>query len=201
MNFQEILSGWSVCQGWCSQQKASTLALLVFAARPKLSVEIGVFGGKGIIPVAIAHRQLGTGKAIGIDPWRAVESVAGQNDADSKWWSDQSMHDKIFEGFMSARSQFGLNSCLDVYRCPSNDFDPEDGIGILIIDGNHGPQAVTDVERFAPHVSHGGFVVMDDLDWSGGAVREAEKRLLAIGFKQVFSVLESGGSWGVYQRL
>ena len=55
-------------------------------------------------------------------------------------------------------------------------------IGLLVVDGNHGEQSIRDVQRWAPNVTRSGYVYMDDLNWSGGAVQEAERLLLKMGF-------------------
>ena len=39
------------------------------------SVEIGVFGGRGTVAMAIAHQMIGRGHVTGIDPWEAAASV------------------------------------------------------------------------------------------------------------------------------
>lgn len=78
-----------------------------------------------------------------------------------------------------------LGPFVDVRRAKSGDVDAPDGIGLLVVDGNHGPDAIADVEKWAPHVVPNGVVFLDDLDWTGGAVREAAKRLEAMGFTHI----------------
>ena len=64
-------------EGWCSEQKASILVELVLKTRPEKIVEIGVFGGKSLVPMACALKENGSGKIYGIDPWSSAESVVG----------------------------------------------------------------------------------------------------------------------------
>ena len=45
--------------GWCSVNKAQHLAAMVCALQPVTAVEIGVFGGKSLIPMAMAMKRIG----------------------------------------------------------------------------------------------------------------------------------------------
>ena len=188
-------------QGWCSWLKAETLASIVVALRPKISVEIGVFGGRSLIPIAMAHRYINHGKVIGIDPWMARASVEGQLEADAKWWSDQKMHDDVYTGFMRFRENLQLQQWIQVERKVSDEFDPMLGIGLLHVDGNHGEQAIKDVERFCPFVDFGGIVVVDDIGWGAGTVDRAIDLLPRMGFIEKYRVKDEGSEWGVYQKI
>ena len=61
--------------GWCSIEKAYALASAIIALRPGVVVEIGIWAGRSLIPMALALKKVGAGKIIGIDPWRAEESA------------------------------------------------------------------------------------------------------------------------------
>lgn len=198
---EEALAAHGHLTGWTSKQKAEVLVSAIIALRPQFSLEIGVWGGKGCIPMAIAHKRIGVGKVIGVDPWMASSSVEGQvNEEDRKWWSDQKNHDLVYNMFMSSRKAFGLDDYLQVVRSSSDDFTPPE-LGLLVIDGNHGEQAITDTQRYAPHVNNGGLVVMDDLNWSGGAVSRAVNELLKMGFIELYRVENKSECWAVFQRL
>ena len=55
--------------GWCSDEKAAAFAQLVLDIQPEVCVELGVFGGKSLLPVAAALKAIGKGVVIGIDPF------------------------------------------------------------------------------------------------------------------------------------
>jgi hypothetical protein len=59
-------------------------------------------------------------------------------------------------------------------------------IDILHHDGNHGPQVVADIERWASAVRAGGILILNDLDWAGGHVRRARDRALELGFVEQY---------------
>lgn len=185
--FQEIETAYPSITGWCSLQRAEELAAMIIGLHPATTCIIGVWGGKDTIPMAMAHRALGAGKVLAIDPWSAPSSVHGQDKANSDWWGNQQMHDSVYQGFIHALALFGLNDWVEVRREPSDAVTPPAQIDLLLVDGNHGPQAVKDVQRYAPSVPVGGIVYLDDLKWQGGAVEQAEQVLLAMGFERMFS--------------
>ncbi|MBI2810794.1 MAG: class I SAM-dependent methyltransferase [Candidatus Melainabacteria bacterium] len=49
----------------------------IFELKPERVVEIGVFGGKSLVPMACALRANQKGRIYGIDPWDNKESVRG----------------------------------------------------------------------------------------------------------------------------
>lgn len=183
--------------GWCSIAKGQTLAALVLALRPKVCVEIGVWGGMSLFPMALAIKELGTGIVWGIDPWAASASVVGQvHAADQDFWGKQAPHDLVYADFMKRLDEFGIQNCVRVIRSKSDDVEPPSEIGLLHIDGNHSDQAVKDVTRFAPNCPTGAICVMDDIGWSGGGVERAVAKLQSMGWRRLYS-LEAGA---VYQR-
>lgn len=199
---QAIYQAHDSITGWCSVEKMEAMVGIVFATRPLVSLEIGVWAGKSLIPVAMAHKKVKCGKAIAVDPWKASESVIGQiSEADSKWWNNQPMHDQIHKAFLEKAKEFDVLNWIDVKRMPSDRYTPTEKIGLLMIDGNHGQQAIHDVKRYSPSVLVGGFVVMDDLKWTGGAVSEAAGLLEKTGFEELYRVENNFECWAVFQRI
>src|SRR5690348_11550419 len=75
--------------GWCSHSKAQRLYELTIRERPVRSIELGVFGGRSLLPIALAHWTLNLGKVIGVDPWTAAAALEGTNAPENdKWWSE-----------------------------------------------------------------------------------------------------------------
>jgi predicted O-methyltransferase YrrM len=182
---------------WCGVNKAQTLAALVIGLRPSVTVELGVWQGASAIPMAMAHKEIGHGILYAVDPWSGEESLAGQvTQQDKEWWGKVD-HNNAYNVFAHYVHHYGVQDVVRVVREKSDDFTPPEVIELLHVDGRHDEGAIHDVERFAPHVPLGKIVVMDDLDWVGGAVRKAEARLLEMGFVQLYPL----GSGAVYQRL
>lgn len=185
--------------GWCSREKAFALASTVLAHRPELIVEIGVYGGSSLVPLALAAKEIGRCKVMAIDPWSAACSAVDQvNPEDKKFWSDQKHHDEAFAFFNSNLAELGLVDIVEIRRARSDDIEPPSNIGLAHVDGNHGPQAIKDVERFAPKCLVGSLMFCDDPHWSGGAVLKAIEKAKTMGFKELYSI---GNGCCVMQRL
>lgn len=184
--FTEIERIVPAIDGWCVAEKACDFAAIILALRPAYSVGIGVWGGRAELSMAMAHRFVGVGRVIAVDPWKAVDSVLGQEGANAAWWSDQAKHDLVYRRFVANVEAFGLGEWLDVRRQRSDEFTLPASAGLVVIDGNHAEQALADVERLAPLVPTGGIVYLDDLNWTGGHVQGAAGRLLAMGFVELF---------------
>lgn len=183
--FQTIAELVPRCHGWATVEKAFTLAGAVLALRPEVIVEIGVWGGRSLLPLGLAAKEIGQCKVIGVDPWTPSASIQGQQNANLKWWGEQP-HEQVYFDFIEKRGQLGLNEVIKIERMTSDYFDPPKQIGILHLDGNHGPQAIKDAEKFGPLVQFGGFCFLDDLHWEGGNVLNALDLLRRVGFVELF---------------
>lgn len=194
---QRILNATKGLDGWCEPNKQLTLAHYVLAIQARMIVEIGVWGGKSLIPLAMAAQHTAPARVLAIDPWKAHESVKGQDGEDLKWWNNQAQHDLVFDRFMLSLRTLELTGIVTVLRQSSNETLPPPTIDLLHVDGNHGPQALQDVQRFAPSIRTGGICVLDDLNWSGGAVGKAAQRLKQNGFLELHTL----GTGAVYLRV
>jgi len=153
-------------EGWCSFAKAAVLIDLILIKNPQVIVEIGVFGGKSLIPMAIALKELNKGIAFGIDPWSVSASVEGMDNENYSWWS-QINHDAFFEYLAAKIDQFGLQDQIQLIRQTSEQADLIYNIDLLHLDGNHSEKcACLDVEKWVPLVTRGGIIAFDDTNWS-----------------------------------
>lgn len=201
--FQRISELLPALHGWCSESKAHTLAAAVLALRPETTVEIGIYGGRSFLPMALAHKEIGRGMIIGIDPWHPHESAKGQiNESDHKFWSENlppgqhASHDRVMNHFLQKLHELGVQNCVNIIRLPSDAVEPPTKIDLLHLDGNHSDQAVRDVERFAPKCRVGALMFVDDIHWSGGGVARAVEKLKATGWAFLYA-LDTGA---VFQR-
>lgn len=183
--------------GWCSNEKACTLASMVLALRPALTLEIGVFGGRSFLPMALAHKAIKTGICVGIDAWDKDVAVREQTtNEDREWWAKVDQH-QIYANFMQQIYNHDLDKIVQIYRVESRNFQPPNQISVLHIDGSHTQTATTDMVRFGPKVVMGGFLVTDDTDWKGGGVAAGEQRLVQFGFKKLYGL----GTGAVFQKI
>lgn len=182
--FNEIESVIPTLDGWCTVDRACELAALVVGTRPQTTALLGTWGGRDTFALAMAHRRNKLGKVICCDPYQAAASVEGQGGKDAEWWSNQQMHDLVYQRFLDNIARLGLTPWIEFHKKRAADVAPPAHIGVLVVDGNHGPESIADVKRWAPHVPVGSWVYADDINWSGGAVKEAVAKLLKMGFVQ-----------------
>lgn len=162
---QHVYSSMDQLEGWCSKEKATVLMELIDANKPQIIVEIGVFGGKSLIPMAFALKQNGSGITYGIDPWTPVASVAGLDPVNGNWWAKVD-HEGILQGLRLKIREFDLEKQVKLIRSTSADALPIHHIDMLHVDGNHSEDAsFLDVTKWVPMVRKGGLIILDDITW------------------------------------
>lgn len=155
--------------GWCTVEKALEMASVIVEERPALCVEIGVYGGRSLIPQALALRSIGSGHVVGVDPWKNDAATEGSSDAaNEEWWRRQDL-DAVRRYCEESICRLGLQSYCSTVPWRSENARKlfKDGsVDVLHIDGNHTELAsVRDVVEWLPAVRVGGFVWFDDIDW------------------------------------
>lgn len=184
--------------GWGDAEKTKRMAAMVLALQPDTSVEIGVYGGRTFLGLALAHKALGYGMAVGIDPWSNEAAVEGYDGKNREFWQDNPL-DKIHDDFVALLTHLGLNNVTRIHRKKSDDVEIASQIDLLHVDGQHSEAAVRDVNRFASKVRLGGITIMDDITWQNGAdapVQRAVDRLRELGFIHLYPL----GTGAVFQR-
>jgi predicted O-methyltransferase YrrM len=184
-----------VLPGWCPLEKAEYLAGLVHDTRAKCIVEIGVFGGRSLVPMALAARGHG-GVVWGIDPWTARASVEGTNDvANAEWWSALD-YEAIYGSFVAALEQFRVNGNTRVLRMTDEEALPRFAVGqidLLHVDGNHSPEvSMRYVRQWGPKLAPRGHLVMDDIDWP-------TQRDTVAALRRGYETVREEKSWAVYR--
>lgn len=186
-------------QGWCEVIKAQKIANLILSLKPEISVELGVFGGRGVIAMAMTHEFLGKGMAWGFDPWEKGATLEGvTTPEDAKWWSELDI-EGIYKGFVGEVIAHNLLSHLNWARIRSDQAYKlfEDGsIGVLHADSNHSELiSCGEVENWHKKVKVGGYWISDDIDWL--TVWKAQDLLMEKGFE----IRENHTKWAVYQKV
>jgi predicted O-methyltransferase YrrM len=160
-------------EGWCTPFKASILMDLVFQTKAQTVVEIGVWGGKSLVPMAYGIKELGEGVVYGVDPWSGTCSSEGMTGVNLDWWSAVD-HEAIYQGLVSKIKKVSLDEYIELLRCTSEDAPLIVDIDILHIDGNHSEAtSFYDVCKWVPLVKSGGLIVFDDTTW-GTTTRAVE---------------------------
>jgi hypothetical protein len=182
--------------GWCTVEKAKRMAAL--ASGCSLCVELGVFGGRGLVAMALALADQGFGRADGIDPFTPGAALEGTNDpANSEWWGHLD-YEAIAREAQTALYRLKLVSCARLVRLLSREaveFYDDGAVDVLHQDSNHSEEvSCAEVELWAPKIKPGGFWVFDDANWP--STQRAQHILLQRGFVE----LEDYGGWKIYRR-
>jgi predicted O-methyltransferase YrrM len=169
--FALILEAETKLAGWCSREKALVIARIILQERPQTCVEIGVFGGRSLVPCAAALQHIGAGAIYGIEAWNAhvaIENVT--NEVNDDWWSkvDFASIKREFYRFLAEKN---LTSHVRVIEAPSGRASGLfDHIDFLHIDGSHSMvNAAEDVILYARKVRSGGIIIFDDVNWQSTA--------------------------------
>jgi hypothetical protein len=169
--FALILDAEAKLEGWCSREKALVIARTVLQERPRTCVEIGIFGGRSLVPCAAALRHIGTGTIYGIEAWSpgvAIENTTSEDN--DEWWSkvDFPGIKREFYRFVAATN---LTPHVRLIEARSGRASALfDQIDFLHIDGSHSMvNAAEDVILYARKVRSGGIIVFDDVNWQSTA--------------------------------
>lgn len=180
--------------GWCSKEKAALLIDMILTCKPSIVVEIGVFGGKSLIPMAYALKALRKGTIYGIDPWSADKSAEGMDPVSKEWWSKVD-HDHVLNTLLEEVYACELEDTVRLLRATSEDSPTIPNIGLLHIDGNHSEAtSYIDVTKWVPLVKPGGVIIFDDINWAttSAATTWLDKRCTKIAEFQGENI------WGVW---
>jgi predicted O-methyltransferase YrrM len=154
--------------GWCSAEKAMDFIDLVMEVKPKVYVEIGVFAGKSVFPVASALKYLGEGVIFCIDPWDKMECMKyltlKMDQPHLIWWGKVPF-DKLHSAFLNNVKRYGLGEqCITIKSSAQNAVSQIDGsIDILYIDANYSEQLGLEIAQlYLPKVRSGGYIWLND---------------------------------------
>lgn len=168
--------------GWLTPERGCELADAIFESRPRICVELGVFGGRSLVAQAIALKAAGYGGVVaGIDPWRVEDALEGENEDNKAWWAKQDLN-TIHNNVVNVVYGLELQAQAVVVRSASQHAAPLFGeIDMLFVDANHSEVAsMRDVETWVPKVKKGGYVFADDANWP--STQAAYKRLQEMAY-------------------
>lgn len=182
--------------GWCTPEKGVRLAEL--ALHRSLCIELGVFGGRSLVSIALVLRHQGFGQVHGIDPFTREASLEGSNDpANNEWWAGLD-YEAIAREAQTTLYKLELTGFAQIIRMRSREvagFYEDGSVDLLHQDSNHSEEiSCEEVELWAPKIRPGGIWVFDDTNWP--TTKKAQERLLELGFFE----LENNETWKVYSK-
>jgi len=200
MNIEYIEKTVPTLHGWCTPEKAKHLYYLVLEQGDNpLCVELGVFAGRSLMPMALGAKYMG-GNAVGIDSWSKEACEQGVNDiANTEWWNTID-YDFFYNYTHKVMADAGLSEVTRLIRSKSSDavsgFEAN-SISMLHQDSNHSEEVtVEEVNIWYDKVKIGGYWIFDDTDWPTTQV--AQRLLLEKGYELVFT--ETDGKYKVFVR-
>ncbi len=204
--------------GWCTVEKGIRLAELVWAQRnlvraseaatagAPVSVELGVHGGRSLLPQALAWDVVNAsplgwlGLAVGIDAWDYAADAEGTNDpANADWWKTVN-HQAVYERCRAdLTTHCGTGWLLlrghSLHAAEHYCHKLRGRIVLLHQDSNHSPEvAIPEIAAWEPLLHPQAYWVMDDADWPSMA--PARDEMLRRGW----TVREDHTQWLVWQR-
>ncbi len=185
--------------GWCTAIKAARLFSLVKESNSQLTIELGVFGGRSLIPMALAHKEKGSGFVIGVDAWKASVATEGTNDpANDEFWRNLN-HTDIYRSCQEGIYKYGVEDYCDTLRLKSHSVAlllADNICDIIHQDSNHNVETITDeLKMWVPKLKVGGYWIADDTDW-----KEAVQ-----GYAQMpeygLELVEDFHSWQIWKKV
>lgn len=155
--------------GWCTEEKAKNFIDLVLEVKPKVCVEIGVFGGSSLFPTAMALKLLKSGVVIGIDAWDRLECIKYFDSTidmvNLNWWGNVNVY-HIYNSYLHMLKTHMLEPFCITKKMTSFKAAAElehTAIDILHLDGNRAEEvSVKEVELYLPKVVPGGYIWITD---------------------------------------
>lgn len=181
-------------EGWCSAQKAQVLYDLILKSDSQVSIELGVFGGRSLIPIALAHKAKSSGFVLGVDAWSKQASIEGSGafkdgvtaKENDEWWSKVD-YNKIYEGCVNAIQKYGVSDCCGTARMRTLAVGlllKDNSIDLLHQDSNHSEEvSCAEVEMYFPKMKDGSYWISDDTDWA--TTQKSQELLMDKGFTMI----------------
>ncbi len=182
-------------EGWATVSKALEMAQLILDAKPMMVVELGVFGGRSLLPQALALRESGQGRIYGIDPMQIAPAIEGEiGEANAQWWLKDCPLNVIHQGCMEALWDENLEPWFIIIRATAEHAAHLfKDIDILHFDQNHSElSSMRDIQIYYPLVKPGGYIWFDDTNWT--TTRKAQDWLAEQGIITVKEIATEDGT-------
>jgi hypothetical protein len=168
---QQTFTEMSKISGWCAKDKAELMMDLIKENKFQLCVEVGVFAGSSLYPIAKTLKYNGSGMVYGIDAWDPAMTTKGliTSDRDYLWWSKLN-YNYHYAQTLDLIIKNKLHPMCSVVRLPSNEavqLFSDESIDFIHLDGNISePGALEDVTLYFPKIKEQGYILLNNADGS-----------------------------------
>lgn len=183
--------------GWCSEEKQRFLGEIVVERNLNRLIEIGVWQGKSIIPMAWGCKQKGSGKVIAIDAYDVAYLLENGGDEHPSYYAADQQENE--QKFLENLDKFGLRDFVE-YEGPQTSLEAvkkykKSEFDLIHIDANHSEiNSLQDFYSWFPKLKDGGILVLDDTD----RTQTVKLRQQATGL--CTKVLEDKSQWMALQK-
>lgn len=164
------ISKMSNVSGWCSKDKAILMMNLIKEKKFQTCIEIGVFAGKSLFPIAKALQFNDSGIVYGIDAWDSGEAVKGyaSTDPNLNWWKKLN-YNNLYNEVVKVININNLNKYCTILKLASRNAEYlfwDETIDFIHFDGNHTDEIMyQDVVSYFSKVKDGGYILLNDPNW------------------------------------
>jgi predicted O-methyltransferase YrrM len=183
--------------GWCLDPKQRFLAEIVQQRDLQNMVEIGVWQGKSLIPMAWGCKQKGSGKIIAIDAYDVAYLIENGGDEHPSYYAaDQNENE---QKFLQNLKRFEVEDFV-TYEGPQASLQAakkykKDEFDLIHIDANHSEiNSLQDFYSWFPKLKIGGVLVLDDTD------RTQTIKLRQQATELCSKILEDQNQWMALQK-
>ena len=174
--------------------REKALKMIEYINSDSVCVELGVFGGRSLLPIAIKAKN---GNVTGIDAWNINAALEGINAKEHVEWWKKIDYNHFYE---YTKEQLKLYNCnhvklLKMTSVAAIESFEDNSIDFLHQDSNHSEEiSCAEVLLYYNKVKQNGIWVFDDTNWD--TTVKAQKLLCDKGYKLLFD----SGSWKIYKR-
>lgn len=177
--------------GWCLKEKA--LKMIDYIKPNDICVELGVFGGKSLLPISFITNN----SVFGIDAWEKNASLEGSNAKENDEWWGKIDYNEMYNYTLNLFNKYKCKH-VKLLRMKSSDaiinFE-NDSIDFLHQDSNHSEEiSCNEVELYHKKVKINGIWVFDDTNWE--TTKKARDLLLTYGYEELYD----SGEFKIYRR-
>lgn len=166
-------------EGWCWEAKAQTMYECAVREGARVMVEVGVYGGRSLVPLIMAARETG-GYVWGVDAWsNGVATTIPYGEANNRFWAEDDLgrvKSKLF-GFLGEHQLGGWVGLVEASSLAALPLFADGSVDLLHVDAAHSVlDEARDVASWLMKLRKGGVLIIDDTDRADvePAVRIAE---------------------------
>lgn len=190
---------------WSSREMKQELYNLVIKCHNEFkdtelcSVQLGVFAGATLFPMAMAHKFVNNGHVNGIDTWGYAASLDGKNHPDvDMFWRGMDF-ERIYSEFQT-RCQMeewsGFAAYFRLNTKNAHELFADESVTLLHQDSAHNVETiVAEIKAWSPKIKKGGYWVISAANWG-----EAVDGYLQLP-KYAFKLYKDYDGWEIWQKI